>query len=117
MDKTKKRVDIRLKPNKIVRGMAEIREDGVSITYKKITYNTPKELSEAIDYDTLVMGDPVFVDALKKAGYPARDIIKKRDSLHVTIPTHLIDMVQQEALDNNSTVSAVLEGILRKHYE
>ena len=38
MDKTKKRVDIRLKPNKIVRGMAEIREDGVSITYKKIFY-------------------------------------------------------------------------------
>lgn len=117
MDKTIKRVDIRLKPNKVVRGKAEIKKDGVSITYKNVTYNTPEELSNAIDYETLVMGDYAFIDALQKAGYKARVMVKKRDSLHVTIPTHLIELVQQEALDKNSTTSAVIEGILRKHYE
>lgn len=114
---SKKRVDIQLKPNKIVRGTAEIKEDGVSITYRKITYNTPQELADAIVYETLVMSDPIFLDALKRAGYPAKQLDKKRNSLHVTIPVHLIDLVQQEASETHSNVSAVVERILRKHYE
>ena len=112
-----RRVDIKLMPNKVIRGMAQIREDGgVSIIYKKVTYNTSEELKKALNYDILVCGDPVYVDALQKAGYNARNIIKLRDSLHVTIPVAIIEKVQEDAANTHRNASAVVEMILREYY-
>ena len=117
MTKTKKRVDIRLKPNKLARGMAEITENGVSITYKKVTYHTPKEFADAIDYETLVTCDQEFLQLLQDAGYQARSLVKRRENLHVTIPLSLIDRLQQDALDKEMTVSRVVEDILKSYYK
>ena len=59
-----KRIDIRIFPNKVIRGMASIRPDGgVTITYKKVSYNSPEELKRDIDFKEIVCGDPIYVDA------------------------------------------------------
>lgn len=112
-----KRIDIRIFPNKVIRGMASIRPDGgVTITYKKVSYNSPEELKRDIDFKEIVCGDPIYVDALLKSGYPARNVIKIRESLHVTIPTQILEKIQQEAFDSQRTTSAVVERILREYY-
>lgn len=116
MGKNLKRVDIRLKPNRIIRGMAEIKEDGVTITYKKVDYHTPEELANALNYEVLVIGDNVFLDALNKAGYKVRAMEKRRDSLHVTIPNNVLEKLQEEAYEEGCTVSIIVEKALKKYY-
>lgn len=118
MEIKNKRVDIRLHPNKIVRGTAEIRDDGgVSIVYKKVEYRTPEELKRDLDFTEIVCGDAVFVDSLIRAGYPARSVVKARESLHVTIPVQLIEKIQNDAYESHRTTSAVVEMILREYYK
>ena len=120
-----KRVDLRMVPGfrvrgkRVVRGKALVGDDNkVAIEYDSKVHHTMDELLETLpNLRTIVTGDKELREILDACGFLSEDIDKKRASLHVTINTHLLDLVDAEAEERGVYVSKVVTDILNEHYK
>ncbi len=114
----KKRIDMRMKDNNVLRGNVHIFDDEVFISYQNAEYRSFEELKKAFpDLEVLVIGDLAFVKALDEAGFPVRGMEKRRVSVHITVPTQIRDKLLADAAEDGCNISTVVEQILKKHYK
>ena len=119
-----KRVDLRMqsgfrvKGKRVVRGKAYVNDDGsVAIEYLSQKYPSYDDLLTALpNLRAVVTGDKELRDILDKNGFNTEDVDKKKASLHVTIDTHLLDLVEDEASERGVYTSKVITDILNAHY-
>ena len=118
-----KRVDLRLisgyriRGKRFVRGKAVVTNDGAVIIYEGITCNTWEDLIKAIpNLRAVVTGDKVLKQHLLEAGFKVEDVDKKHGSLHVTVDTRLLDLLDDESEKLGVKTSWLVTKILNEHY-
>ena len=118
-----KRVDLRMEYDfrvmgkRVVRGKAIEDKDGIYVDYRGHSCRSWDALKEILPHlRAIVTGDRELRATLETAGFKVEDLDKKKTSLHVTINTNLMNLVDGEADEKHATVSRVISDILNEHY-
>lgn len=110
-----KRIDIITKDGVRHRAMVNINDNGMcSISNKALDINSPEEMEKLFpEYVSLVVNDDTVMQALRKAGYKARGMVRRKPIVHATLSIDVYNAVLGAAEEEGISISALTEKALR----